>query len=323
MRQIAVAALLLSWAMLNVAAAAPAPADIWSAPEPVRIEGYSGEAMEPFLSRDGQVLFFNTRNDPGVDTDIHFARRRDDVTFVHQGVLAGTQSPVLDGVPTMSRDGHFCFISPRDYRQTLNSVFCGHFDGSRVTEVMAQTGLRTARLGHLIFDVEVSADGAQMIFAEGVFSGGAVPDAADLYLAERSANGYVRSNDSARILQNVNSGDLEYAPALSADGPNSFSPASAVSGYSGRRKFIVQCGRAWRPRSAMCSAFPSTASSKGRRCRRTGIRSIFTNWPTAASAFGASDADRGQRKRPPFADGPRFVGASDDQFLIGFIGTKR
>src|SRR5258706_15067518 len=123
MRQVfAIAALL----PLGAAIAGAAPlANEWSTPEPVRIEGYSGEAMEPFLSRDGHCLFINTRNDPGADTDIHFARRRDDGTFVHQGVLAGTQSPAPDGVPPLSRDGHFCFISPRDYRQTLNSVFCG------------------------------------------------------------------------------------------------------------------------------------------------------------------------------------------------------
>jgi hypothetical protein len=125
---------------------------VWTPPQPVRIEGYDGEAMEPFLSRDGGFLFFNTRNDPGVDTDIHVARQLDDLTFVHLGVVAGTKSSDLDGVPTMARDGSFCFISPRDYRQTLNSVFCGRFNGRDVGNVKPQTGLKTERLGRLIFD---------------------------------------------------------------------------------------------------------------------------------------------------------------------------
>ena len=200
------------------ASAAPGPASTWSAPEAVRIEGYSGDAMEPFLSRDGRTLFFNTRNDPGADTDIHFALRRDDLTFVHQGVLAGTHSPDLDGVPTMSRDGQFCFISPRGYRQTLNSVYCGHFNGTQVGDVIPQMGLMTARLGRLIFDVEISADGSEMIFAEGSFSGGAVPDSADLYLSRRRAGGFVRAADGALLFAKVNTDALEYAPALSADG---------------------------------------------------------------------------------------------------------
>jgi len=202
---------------LTCAAAAAAPAQ-WSAPQPVRIEGYAGDAMEPFLSRDGNFLFFNTRNDPKVDTDIHFARRKDDLTFVDLGVLKGTQSKELDAVSTMSGDGDFCFISPRDYRTTLNTVFCGHFNGSEVTDVKPQLGLKTARLGRLIFDVEISADGKTLIFAEGTFSGGAVPDETDLFVATRGADGFVRSPDSARLLAHVNSDAQEYAPSLSADG---------------------------------------------------------------------------------------------------------
>lgn len=201
-----------------VAAAQAAPV-IWSQPQPVRIEGYDGEAMEPFLSRDGAFLFFNTRNDPGSDTDIHVAQRRDDLTFVHRGVVAGTKSNDLDGVPTMARDGTFCFISPRNYRQTLNSVYCGRFNGSDVVDVQPQAGLKTDRLGHLIFDVELSADGTQMVFAEGSFSGGAAPDAADLHLAVRGATGFIRPEDGDRVLANVNAvGGLKYAAALSSDG---------------------------------------------------------------------------------------------------------
>ena len=44
-----------------------------AAPERVRIASYDGEAMEPFVTRDGKFLFFNTKNDPGVDTNIHVA----------------------------------------------------------------------------------------------------------------------------------------------------------------------------------------------------------------------------------------------------------
>ena len=216
MRKFAVVA-----AVLIAAAGAAGGADVpanWSQPEPVRIEGYAGDAMEPFLSRDGATLFFNTLNDPKVDTDIHFATRRDDLTFVHRGVLEGTRSAQLDGVPTMSRDGLFCFISPRDYATTLSTVFCGRFTGSDVVEVTPQLGLKTSRRGRLIFDVELSADGQQMIFAEGTFSGGSVPDETDLFLAERGANGFVRSSDGARILKAVNTEGQEYAPALSGDG---------------------------------------------------------------------------------------------------------
>ena len=205
-------------AVCLLSAAVPARAGGISDPsQPVKIEGYSGEAMEPFISRDGRYLFFNTRNDPGANTNIHFAEKNGG-DFIYRGLLAGTISYDLDAVPTMSADGHFCFVSPRDYRRTLISVLCGTFDGTRVNDAEPQRLLQSESLGHLIFDVELAANGQTMIFAEGTFSGDAVPDAADLHLATLTPNGFKRSPDSAKILASVNSDDLEYAPALSADG---------------------------------------------------------------------------------------------------------
>ncbi|MBP6011463.1 MAG: hypothetical protein KBA31_04475 [Alphaproteobacteria bacterium] len=188
-----------------------------AAPEPIAIAGYGGEAMEPFVSRDGRVLFFNTRNDPGADTNIHFATTTG-TGFTYRGMLSGTVSNDLDAVPTMSAGGRFCFISPRAYRATLVSVFCGAFDGTKVAKVEPQRGLAAARLGRLIFDVELSTDGNTMLFAEGTFSGGAVPDEADIYIATLTPKGFRRSPESARILAAVNTGALEFAPALAADG---------------------------------------------------------------------------------------------------------
>jgi hypothetical protein len=196
----------------GIAKAAP------TAPEPVRIASYTGEAMEPFVSRDGKFLFFNTRNDPGVDTNIHFAEVAFDGHFRYLGRLEGTVSTDLDGVPTMSADNKFCFISPREYRRTLNSVFCGTFDGTKVVDATPQTGLATARLGRLIFDVEIGSDGRSMVYAEGTFSGRHVPDEADLYLAMQTPNGFAPDPRGKRILARLNTDALEYAPGLSADG---------------------------------------------------------------------------------------------------------
>lgn len=204
-------------AALTLAACLIASAPTLAAPERVRIEGYAGEAMEPFLSRDGKFLFFNTRNDPGSNTDIHFAEAQDGA-FAYRGVLNGTMSYDLDAVPTMAADGRFCFVSPREYRRTRVSVMCGVFDGKRVNRVAPQAALATAELGRLIFDVELSADGATMIFAEGTFSGGEAPDESDLYLATLTPHGFQRAAESATVLANVNTSSLEYAPALSDDG---------------------------------------------------------------------------------------------------------
>ena len=78
--------------------------------EPVTIRGYSGDAMEPFITRDGRYLLFNNRNDPSVDTQLHFAERVDDVTFDHRGELLGANSAALDGVPSLDSAGTLYFV---------------------------------------------------------------------------------------------------------------------------------------------------------------------------------------------------------------------
>ncbi len=196
-------------------AAAPAFATSQKA-ERVVVEGYADEAMEPFLSRDGRFLFFNTRNDPGANTNLHFAEAVGDA-FIYRGILYGTISYDLDAVATMSSDNRFCFVSPRDYRRTRVSVLCGAFDGKSVNATTPQQNLATARMGRLIFDVELAADGQTMVFAEGTFSGGAAPDEADLYMARLGPRGFVRDPDSKAFVA-INTGDLEYAPGLSTDG---------------------------------------------------------------------------------------------------------
>jgi hypothetical protein len=60
---------------LPVYAAKEPESDLYVRPEPASIEGYDGSAMEPFISPDGQYLFFNNENDPRVNTNLHFAER--------------------------------------------------------------------------------------------------------------------------------------------------------------------------------------------------------------------------------------------------------
>src|SRR5204863_9758448 len=81
--------------------AADAPVPAWAAygrPEAVRLQGYAGEAMEPFVSRDGRVLVFNNRNDPPERTDLYWAERVDDLTWRFRGPVAGATSATLAGV---------------------------------------------------------------------------------------------------------------------------------------------------------------------------------------------------------------------------------
>src|SRR5260370_28342604 len=68
---------------------------VFTNPQPVTIVGYSQDAMEPFISPDGNYLFFNNSNAPAVDTNLYYATRIADVTFQFHGELAGVNSTAL------------------------------------------------------------------------------------------------------------------------------------------------------------------------------------------------------------------------------------
>lgn len=190
----------------------------FSPPRAVTIQGYGGDAMEPSLSRDGQVLVFNNRNDPPDQTDLHWARRIDDLTFRYEGLVSGANSADLDGVATLSAGGRLCFISTRAYRQTLATVFCSAWRDGQAGPSVLQIAASPQVAGRLVFDLEQAADGETAILADGRFTGAAAPASADLRLARWRNGAFRLSPVDDRLFAAVNTSGLEYAPALSGDG---------------------------------------------------------------------------------------------------------
>ena len=195
--------------------AKPAPSNL---PEPVTLQGYDGDAMEPFITRDGEYLFFNNRNGPKDQTDLHWAQRINDLAFRYSGRVHGANSAELDGVPSMSAAGRFCHISTRAYRETLATVFCGTWREGRLTGSTLQTKASPHFPGELIFDAEISASGDTLIVAQGRFRGGGFPQTADLRQARWNGVEFILSPDDDRLFARLNTRALEYAPALSANG---------------------------------------------------------------------------------------------------------
>ena len=186
-------------------------------PAPVTIRGYSGDAMEPFIARDGHYLFFNNSNDPSVNTNLFYASRVDATTFAYQGEIRGVNTASLDAVPTMDRMGRFYFISTRSYATTRSTIYRGRFEDGRVSGVDLVPGPSTQQPGIVDFDVEVSPDGDALYFAEGAFGTAQGPTSADLVLAVRRGTRFARPAGGGHILANVNAGGLNYAAATAAD----------------------------------------------------------------------------------------------------------
>lgn len=185
---------------------------------PVVISGHGEDAMEPFIAKDGQTLFFNNSNAPSVNTDLFYATRVNDGSFANQGRIAGANSTALDAVASMDRNGIFYFISTRDYDASLSTIYSGSFANGSLTAPALVSGISRLERGILNFDGEISGDGQTLWFDDGKFSGGQVPDTAAIVVADRQGNGFARRADSAMILANVNAAGLNYAPCISADG---------------------------------------------------------------------------------------------------------
>jgi hypothetical protein len=187
-------------------------------PERVTVEGYAGELMEPALSPDGQTLFFNNSNAKPELTNLHWAVRVNDLTFRYQGEVGGVNTPSLDAVASVANDATFCFISLREYETNLNTLFCGAYAKGEVASAQSLVSLSKNKHGHLIFDAEITSDGANMIFVDGKFGLIPVPSSAQLRWAVRSGDTWQRQPAHDTWFTKVNAMGRVYAPDLSADG---------------------------------------------------------------------------------------------------------
>jgi len=188
-------------------------------PQRVAIEGYDGEAMEPFVSRDGKFLFFNNLNEPKVNTNLYWAERVDDLHFKYRGEVGGVNTAALEGVPSMDRDGNFYFVSNRSYDQTASTLYRGKFANGALTGVELVPGVSLAKPGIVNFDAEISADGNTLYFVESEFSIFREPKFAHILEAHRSGDTFVRDPASAAMMRAINDdkvSKLNYAPAISA-----------------------------------------------------------------------------------------------------------
>ncbi len=190
----------------------------------VTINGLSFDAMEPFVSPNGNYLFFNNLND-GINTKIYYATRVDDSTFNYVGELTGTNQitpPHLDAVADMDNNGNFYWTSTRNYPTELNNLFHGTFNNGNVTDIERVQGDFNMNIpGWLIMDHGISLDGHYLYFNNARFDDTNCigPCETTLGIAKKE-NGSTFNTlpNSTSILQNINDPNyIYYAPCISSD----------------------------------------------------------------------------------------------------------
>ena len=185
----------------------------FGAMQPVAIEGYSDHAMEPFIARDGQTLFFNNRNEPAEETDLHWATRIDDTHFRYQGKLTSANSDHLDGVASLARDGTFALTSLRAFESRGATIWIGRWDGA-LTNLNLETALAPGRPPQFNMDGELSAGGSHFYVTDNLWALIGGLRSSDIRLSVRENGRWRRAPEFDSMFAAINTRNaLEYAPA--------------------------------------------------------------------------------------------------------------
>jgi Tol biopolymer transport system component len=224
-RPSAALASVLFMALAALVCSASASAGVYTAftdPQVVSIAGFSGSAMEPFVSADGQYLLFNTSNVAPNIPSLQLATRTSATSYEYQGALPGegvNEPGFLSGTPTMDLEGDLYFISTRSYLPMFSTVFAGELSAGQVTGVHQLTSVSSPMPGYVDFDVSVSPDGSRLYVSVGNFLAGGSPTSATVTVFDRTPTGFVADPQSAYVMRAVNKpGQLDYGASVSSDG---------------------------------------------------------------------------------------------------------
>jgi hypothetical protein len=195
----------------------------YSAEKDVTIIGLTFDAMEPFISPDGNFLFFNNLND-GINTKLYYATYVNDSTFNFVGELNGCNQitpPYLDAVADMDASGYFLWTSTRDYPAEFDNLHHGAFTAGIINNIGRVHGDFYIYLpGWLIMDHGISNDGQFLYYNnarfDGVCSG---PCETNVGIAQKVNDSTFNTIiNSSAITQNINDTSyLNYATCITSD----------------------------------------------------------------------------------------------------------
>lgn len=195
----------------------------------VEITGLTFDAMEPFISPDGNTLFFNSLNSGG-NTNLYYATRVNDTVFTFQGLVGGchdTSSNHLDGVASLDDYGNFFWVSMRDYPTIFQNLHRGIFSGGNVTGITRVYGdINITTLGWIIMDAVINFQGNELVYCNAYFDfinnscGAGIPCSARLGIAEQANDStFNKAINTDAIFNAVNDTNyLVYAPHFTNDG---------------------------------------------------------------------------------------------------------
>ncbi|HLP11071.1 MAG TPA: T9SS type A sorting domain-containing protein [Flavobacteriales bacterium] len=196
----------------------------------VTITGITFDVMEPFLSEDENVLFFNSLNSGG-QTNLHYALRVNDTTFTYVDTLTGcydTSSNHLDAVASLDSANHFYWVSLRNYTGTVYAnLHHGNYAAGHVSGISPVYGdFNIPAFGWLIMDAAIDYSGNNLYYCNAYFDlissscGPGIPCEGILGVAQKiNDSTFNKLPGSDAIFANINDTNyVVYAPQVTHDG---------------------------------------------------------------------------------------------------------
>lgn len=193
--------------------------------KPVTITGLTFDAMEPFISTDGNTLFFNSLNSGG-NTNLYYATKVNDTTFTYIGLVGGAYDPSpahLDAVASLDTLNNFFWVSLRNYPAVFDNLHRGIYSGGNVTNITRVHGdFNIYTPGWLIMDAAVSFQGDKLYFCNAFFNNCpfGMPCEAKLGVAQQvNDSTFNRTANTDAVFSNVNDTSyIVYAPQVTRNG---------------------------------------------------------------------------------------------------------
>ncbi len=191
----------------------------------VTITGLTFDVMEPFISPDGNTLFFNSLNSGG-NTNLYYANRIDDTTFTFVGLVNGTYDPSLnhlDAVASIDSANNFFWVSLRNIPNLHRGIYITG-NVNNVSQVYGTSNILTPP-GWIIMDAAINFQGDLLYYSNGYFGPTytecvGVPCEAKLGIAQKvNDSTFNKTMFSDAIFSNVNDTNyIVYAPQVTKDG---------------------------------------------------------------------------------------------------------
>ncbi len=190
----------------------------------VTIIGLTFDAMEPFISPDGNILFFNSLNSGG-NTNLYYATTINDTTFSFVGLVNGTYDPSpnhLDAVPSIDSLNNFFWVSLRN----IPNLHRGYYLNNNVSNISQVFGNFNILIpGWLIMDAAISYQGDLLYYCNAYFGPTytecpGLPCEARLGVAQKiNDSTFNKLPNTDVIFSNINDTNyLVYAPQVTKDG---------------------------------------------------------------------------------------------------------